>query len=289
MNGSSIRKPAALGLLALLLACSFQAWSSHDGARHSILERRASWSEFVELWRQGYSGYRLVDFEMARDGNTTWYYGIWNKGNGRHALYRFTSWGGFTDKWDELSKDGLRLVDIDVYRSGNTTYYTGVFRQGNWGHYLYRYYSWKEFTDKWKQLGNRNMRLVDAEFVGGMKATHSGVSRLIKDTRAYYGVWKSGSDAYALYSQDWSKFTKKWDDLSDNSYRLVDVGLNYDGNTIRYTGVFRAGTGRYAFHKYSEFGSLNAKWSELDARGFTMIDIEAIRIGNKNHYTGVWR
>lgn len=289
MNKNSLRKPVVLGLLGLLLGCSFQAWSSHDGARHAILERRASWSEFVDLWRQRSTGYRLVDFEMGKDGNTTWYYGIWNPGNDRYALYRFTSWSGFTDKWSDLSKDGLRLVDIDVYRSGSTTFYTGVFRQGNWGHYLYHSNSWKGFTDKWKELGNRNMRLIDAEFIGGIKATHSGVNRKIRDSRSYYGVWKSGSDGYALYSQGWPKFTQKWRDLIDGGYRLVDVGLNYDGNAIRYAGVFRAGSGRFAFHKYSDFGSLEAKWSELDARGFTMVDIEAIRIGNKTHYTGVWR
>ena len=102
-------------------------------------------------------------------------------------------------------------------------------------------------------------------------------------------MWRSGTGGYGLFTRGWSAFNAKRSELHDKGFRLIDVGMSNEGGQIKYTGVWRSGSGANPFYKYSNFNDIRAKWDELDARGYTMVDIEAIRIGNTTHYAGVWR
>src|SRR5712691_7781209 len=60
----------------------------------------------------------------------------------------------------------------------------------------------------------------------------------------FAGIWGGGDDAYALWTgAEWDDFQSKWNDLSGQGQRLVDLETYVDGGGVRrYAGVWRAGT-----------------------------------------------
>ena len=81
--------------------------------RASILERFDSWDGFVDRWKSfAANDIRLVDFDNVRDGNKTWFIGVWQPGSGGYWLYRQADWNAFVDKWKEIANQGGRLIGI---------------------------------------------------------------------------------------------------------------------------------------------------------------------------------
>jgi hypothetical protein len=50
----------------------------------------------------------------------------------------------------------------------------------------------------------------------------------------FAGVWRAGTDPYYLWVSDWNNFKKKWEELSEENLRLVDLERYFDGNNIKY-------------------------------------------------------
>ena len=277
-----------LGVSSLYLASLAEA--SHHGPRHSILERRDNWSDFVGLWKYwSKNGQRLVDIEVAKEGGKLWYNGIFVPGSGGHALYQYNNFDSFVDRFKKLHSDGLKLVDLDVITVGSKKLYTGVWRKASHGQYLYCYDNWGDFTDKWDDLSDQNKRLIDVDVESVLVGVSGpGPRRVLKLTQSYCGIWKSGTGGYRLYKMGWSSFRKKWADLRKSGYRLIDVGTSVEGGVIQYTGAWRAERGSSALYRYDTFVGINNKWGELDAKGYRMIDLESVQLNSKTYYTGVW-
>jgi Astacin (Peptidase family M12A)/Bacterial tandem repeat domain 1 len=55
-----------------------------------------------------------------------------------------------------------------------------------------------------------------------------------------------------------------------------------------HSGVWRAGSGRYALWVNVNWESFRAKWQEWAAQGLRLVDIHVRRVGNENRYSGVW-
>jgi hypothetical protein len=55
-----------------------------------------------------------------------------------------------------------------------------------------------------------------------------------------------------------------------------------------HTGVFRAGSGKYALWVNVPWDSFKAKWEEWAAQGLRLVDINVRRVGNETRYSGVW-
>ena len=284
------RAATSVFILGVSLLFLVGAEASHDGPRHSQLERRDNWSDFVNRWKDlSKLGNRLVDIEVAREGDKLWYNGIFVPGSGGHALYQYGNFNSFVDRFKKLHSDGLKLVDFDLITVGNKKLYTGAWRAASHGQYLYCYDNWGDFTGKWDELADRNYRLIDVD-VESLLAVVGGYTpgRLLKLTQSYCGIWKSGTGGYYLYKLSWSSFTKKWADLRKSGYRLIDVGTSVEDGVIQYTGAWRAEQGSNALYRYDTYAGIHNKWAELDAKGYRMIDLEAVQLNNKTYYTGVW-
>lgn len=277
-------------ILGVSLLFLVRAEASHDGKRHSDLQRRDNWSDFVSLWKERTKiGRRLVDIEVAREGDRLWYIGIFVPGSGGYALYQYATFNSFVDRFKTLQGDGLRLVDFDLITVGKKKLYTGVWRAASHGQYLYCYDNWGDFTDQWKDLADRNFRLIDVDVESVLTVVGNyRPSRLLKLTQSYCGIWKSGTGGYYLYKAGWSSFTKKWAELSKSGIRLIDVGTSVEGGVIKYTGAWRAKQGSNPLYRYDTYEGILKKWGELDAKGYRMIDLEAVQLNNKTYYTGVW-
>lgn len=283
----------AVSGLALGLLCSAPSPSgaSHDGPRHSQLERRDSWPEFVALWKSKANdfGNRIADIELVEDGGKLWYVGVFHPGSGKQSLYQYDSFTAFLDRFNKLHKQGMKLVDFDRATVGGKTLYTGVWHQSGQGQYLYCYDSWGEFADKWKALAKKNYRLhdVDVEYTLSVSGNYKP-NRPLKLSQAFCGVWKPGTGGYYLKKTAWPELARLWRDLAKKGILLRDVAMNVSGGRLEYTGAWVAAPGGTALYGASGYGSIHDKWGELDRQGYRLIDIEAVRINNTTHYTGVW-
>ncbi len=106
----------------------------------------------------------------------------------------------------------------------------------------------------------------------------------------YTGVWRSGTDNYALYGGlNWSSFTSKWSSLASQNLRLVDVSTYMSNGTRYYNGVWRAGTDGYALYNGVNWDDFVAEWSALAKKNLRLIDIEIYMQGSTRVYLGVWR
>ncbi|MCH9651210.1 MAG: beta-lactamase family protein [Deltaproteobacteria bacterium] len=187
-------------------------WEPGSG-KHALF-RYSSWSAFVNKWRDlNPRGYRLVDVERVRHGNTIWYYGIWRAGSGKFALYNYRSWSAFTAKWADLNSRGYRLIDIDISQHNGVTSYVGVWRGGGGQYALFNFSSWASLADKWSELGPQGYQMIDMD-----------VTRLANGTYRYVGVWRGGSNRRALYRYTtWTAFKRKWAQLAERGYSLLDL------------------------------------------------------------------
>ena len=127
--------------------------------------------------------------------------------------------------------------------------------------------NWNDFVAKWQQLGAQNQRLIDvATYLSGT-------------TRLYIGVWRSGTDGYALYGGvNWTSFTAKWQELAAQNLRLICVTSYLSGSTRLYLGVWRGGTDSYALWNGTDWESTTSKWAELGAANLRLINLETYDI-----------
>ncbi|MEB3887340.1 hypothetical protein [Lyngbya sp. CCY1209] len=146
---------------------------------------------------------------------------------------------------------------------------------------LYRYNNWGSFVNKWQDLSGNGYRLVDVE------------TDIQSNGKTYFtGTWQEGDGKYALYRyNNWGSFTDKWQDLSGNGYRLVDVETDIQSNGKTYfTGVWREGDGKHALYRYDNWGSFTDKWQDLSGKGYRLVDFNTdVQSNGKTYFTGVWQ
>jgi hypothetical protein len=159
------------------------------------------------------------------------------------------------------------------------TLYAGAWRAGTDGYSLWAGVDWNTFTAKWQELAGQNQRLIDIEtYVDG------------GGQRKYIGVWRSGTDAYALWGGlDWPTFESKWQQLAAQGQRLIDIEVYEEAGQMRYTGVWRAGTDGYYLWVGVDWNSFQSTWQMLAGQNQRLIDIETYMEGGQRKYAGVWR
>lgn len=235
-----------------------------------------NWKQLVHKWRMlGNAGLRLTDIEVLQhDNGKRIYTGVWKPGAGKHALYRYSSWKAFVEKWEFLNSKGYRLTDVERVKHGNSTWYYGVWNVGSGSYALYQYKSWKDFTDKWKKLNKQGQRLIDIDL-----SENNGGKR-------YVGVWRSGTGKYALYNfNNWNALVEKWRSLGKQGFQLIDMDVTrLSDGTTRYIGVWRAGPSKRALFRYSNWSAFKRKWASLAERGFALLDLEVAQRGDNGQW-----
>jgi murein DD-endopeptidase MepM/ murein hydrolase activator NlpD len=106
----------------------------------------------------------------------------------------------------------------------------------------------------------------------------------------YTGVWRAGTDNYALYAGlNWADFTAQWTSLAKQNLRLVDVSTYLQNGKRYYNGVWRAGTDNYALLNGLNWTDFTAQWTSLAKQNLRLVDIETYMSGSTRLYLGVWR
>ncbi len=136
-----------------------------------ILERSASWNQFVSQWKQRLKqNMRLKRVIVYEDGGKYYFVGLYHEGTHGHYMYHLTGYSSFVKKWEELGKKNYRLVDVETYRSADGKWqYVGIWEPGKDGYVLWRAKGFNNFMKKFNELKGK-MRLVDFEILYDKKA-----------------------------------------------------------------------------------------------------------------------
>lgn len=108
--------------------------------------------------------------------------------------------------------------------------------------------------------------------------------------QAYAGVWRGGTDGYAMWvGDDWGGFVAQWDALAKQGLRLIDLETDVQNGQRRYSGVWRQGNDGYALWVGDTWAGFTAKWAELSRQGLRLIDFETYVESGQRVYAGVFR
>ncbi|MBA3767352.1 MAG: hypothetical protein H0W99_10255, partial [Acidobacteria bacterium] len=72
----------------------------------------------------------------------------------------------------------------------------------------------------------------------------------------------------------WANFTKKWEELSNDNFRLVEVNTFVENFERVFVGVFKRGGGSHALWNADSWDSFTAKWDELSQNRMRLVDMD---------------
>lgn len=102
------------------------------------------------------------------------------------------------------------------------------------------------------------------------------------------GVFRHGSDGYALLTQPRSDFEASYVELTTSGQRLVGLSTYVDGSTPMISGAYRAGADKHAL-VIGDWPTFTAKWAELSKKGLRLIDIDSYPHDGKRIFAGAFR
>src|SRR5688572_1314577 len=197
-------------------------WSGgSDG--YALTPAGLDWAAFNKFWDDNSKkGQRLVNVETYVEGGKLYFLGVFRAGGDGYALTPLNlDWAEFNKFWDDNSKKGLRLINIESYMNEGKRYFLGVFRAGSGGYVLSPYgKDWNQFKTYWSEQARNGQRLIDIEsFMEGGK-------------RIFFGVWREGSDGYALWGGvDFESLNSKFAENNTTNLRLLDLET-YDISSV---------------------------------------------------------
>jgi C1A family cysteine protease len=107
---------------------------------------------------------------------------------------------------------------------------------------------------------------------------------------SFSGVWRAGSDAhYVWVNASWDSFRAKWEELSKQNLRLVDLDVYTIGGNTVWAGVWRAGSDAHYVWVNASWDNFRAKWEELSKQNLRLTVLTTYQVGGTRLYAGVWR
>src|SRR5258708_2840649 len=108
--------------------------------------------------------------------------------------------------------------------------------------------------------------------------------------QSFAGVWRAGNDPYYRWvGSNWDDFNKKWEELSKQNLRLVDVETYMDGGQRRFAGVWRAGNDAHYLWVGANWNDFTKKWEELGKQNLRLTVLKTYTEGSERRFIGVWR
>lgn len=114
-------------------------------------------------------------------------------------------------------------------------------------------------------------------------------NKMSEPKKVYAGVWRSGTDPYYFWVSDWNSFTAKWEELTKQNLRLVDLKVHSEGGSTEFAGAWRAGSDAHYLWAGVDWNGFEAKWKELSQQNLRLTDLEIYSEGGVTKFAGVWR
>jgi hypothetical protein len=179
----------------------------------------------------------------------------------------------------EFVEDGSSSQPLTVPRQ-----YVGACRSGTgtWGLWSA---PWASFEAKWQEWSKQGLRLSRLKTF--FRETEEPTIVLTGE-RFWVGSFEAGTDGHALYILPWKEFCKKWEELSAEGLRLVDISTHVDNGKRLFVGVYRGGNDGFALFS-APWDAFEAKWKELTAAGLRLVALDTFVDNGTRQYVGVYR
>lgn len=116
------------------------------------------------------------------------------------------------------------------------------------------------------------------------------------DTKQYIGVWGAGSEIeLRVKATGWDAFTKKWEELSNDNFRLVEINTFLDPTQLlnpgqrQFMGLFKRGSGKHYLFSIAGWDEFTAQWDVLSNQGLRLVDMATYTESGTRFFAGVFR
>jgi Peptidase family M23/Bacterial tandem repeat domain 1 len=110
------------------------------------------------------------------------------------------------------------------------------------------------------------------------------------DNRQYVGIWRSSADIeLRLKALGWESFTKRFDDLSADGFRLTDIETFVENGKREFLGLFKRESDKHAIVYVTGWSNFTAEWARQARRQMRLIDVTTFRDARIRYYVGVFR
>ena len=145
-------------------------------------------------------------------------------------------------------------------------------------HAVFEFDTLNKLKTKAQTLEKIGMRMVDIE----IKKDSAGLY-------TYTGMWQPGSGMYLIErNENWKEFSNRWNQLSQNGYRLLDVERTYFGQNLVYHAVYGQGNDAYVMYA-NTWSNFEIHWQQMSASGLRLVNVDVTRINGQHHYLGIYR
>jgi hypothetical protein len=117
-----------------------------------------------------------------------------------------------------------------------------------------------------------------------------------QDTKQYIGVWRAGGEIeLRIKATGWPAFTKKWEELSNDNFRLIEINTFLDPTQLlhpdqrQFMGIFKRGSGNHALFSVAGWDAFTSQWNVLSKQGLRLIDMATYTEGATRFFAGVFR
>ena len=109
-------------------------------------------------------------------------------------------------------------------------------------------------------------------------------------TLVYNGVYRSGTDAHALWAGVTAAVIQQKDNVNKISgLRMTDLTVTKVGGNLEYSAVWRAGSGVSKLQTGATWAAFTAEWNTLSGQGYRLLDLEVFTDANGVlKYAGVY-
>jgi hypothetical protein len=139
----------------------------------------------------------------------------------------------------------------------------------------------------WKQWTNHSV--PDAYSALYPSASAYVLNENFEDAQPYIGVFRAGNQIdLRVKLPGWAAFTQRWEELSEDGFRLKEVETLWENDQRYYIGLYERGSGGYALIGVTGWNALVTEWQNQSANNMRLIDVDAYYENGDTHYIAVF-
>jgi len=247
-------------------------------ARHGMTSAQYQ-AEFNSLVGQGF---RLSEVSGYGVGSQALYAAIWDKSPGPawEAHHGMTA-AAYQAKFNDLVGQGFRLRQVSGYSIGNQDFYAAIWVKSPgpaWE--AHHGMTSTAYQTKFNQLVGQGFRLRQV----------SGYS--IGNQDFYAAIWDkaAGPSWEAHHGMTSSAYQARFNQLTGQGYRLVDVSGYSVGNTDLYAAIWEQAPGpRWEAHHRMSSDQYQGQFDQLVDQGYRLKWVSGYTIGGSANYAAFWQ